>query len=309
MTVGTNSNGHFYDTTLTTGGLLYSAASGVVTSSAALTGIVTGNGTGAPTANAVTQHGVLIGGASNAASSLGVAATGKVLTGVTGADPAFKSFSVNIQAFGTPGTTTYTPTAGMVYVFVECLGAGGGGGGALNATTGVTTSAGGGGGAGEYRIGTFSAATIGASQTVTIGTGGAANSGAAGGNGGNSTLGALIGSVGGGGGTTGAAGAITVGGAGSGGGGGSGGTFGANGQNGTVGIGMTTPLLNWTGAGANSQYGAGGFQVASGNSAGFAAGGWGSGGGGAIVETTGGGPLAGGAGAPGLIVITEYILS
>lgn len=54
-----------------------------------LTGVVTGNGTSAMTANAVTQHGVLIGGASNAVSSLGVAASNSVLQGSTGADPSF----------------------------------------------------------------------------------------------------------------------------------------------------------------------------------------------------------------------------
>jgi hypothetical protein len=66
-----------------------------------LTGIVTANGAGAFTANAVTQHGVLIGGASNAAASLAVAATGSVLMGVTGADPAFTgspSFSGSVTA-------------------------------------------------------------------------------------------------------------------------------------------------------------------------------------------------------------------
>lgn len=114
---GTNTSGNLYETSLTTGGLLYATTGGVLSSSAALTGIVTGNGTSAPTANAITQHGVVIGGASNAASSLGVASTGTVLAGTTGADPAFTATPSVTSITLSSGTalanyleTTFTPT-------------------------------------------------------------------------------------------------------------------------------------------------------------------------------------------------------
>lgn len=65
-----------------------------------------------------TQHSVLIGGASNTISSLGVATTGTVLAGVTGADPAFTATpsvtSITLgggSALGTyVGATSFTPT-------------------------------------------------------------------------------------------------------------------------------------------------------------------------------------------------------
>lgn len=88
------------------------------TGATTLTGIVTGNGTSAMTANAVTQHGVLIGGASNAASSLSVASTGTALLGVTGADPAFTALvTVNISdnTTGTVGSPT-TMVVGTSYI-------------------------------------------------------------------------------------------------------------------------------------------------------------------------------------------------
>lgn len=50
------------------------------TGASTLTGVVTGNGTSAMTANAVTQYGVLVGGASNAVSSTAVGTSGDVLT-------------------------------------------------------------------------------------------------------------------------------------------------------------------------------------------------------------------------------------
>ena len=57
------------------------------------------NSTGAWTGSTVTQHGVLVGGASNAIGSTAVGATGVILQGVTGADPTYS-------------TATYPSTAG-----------------------------------------------------------------------------------------------------------------------------------------------------------------------------------------------------
>jgi hypothetical protein len=77
--------------------------------------------------------------------------------------------SIVVQKFTTPGAGTYTPTVGMKYCIVECVGAGGGGGGA-----GPTAdyAAGSGGGGGSYSKAVFSAATIGASKSYVVGTGG-----------------------------------------------------------------------------------------------------------------------------------------
>ena len=69
-----------------------------------LTGIVTANGASAWTANAVTQFAVLVGGAANAASSIAVGATGTLLEGATGANPAFTA-SPSVSGSLTAGTT------------------------------------------------------------------------------------------------------------------------------------------------------------------------------------------------------------
>lgn len=96
-----------------------------------LTGILTGNGTSAITANTVTQHGILIGGASNAASSLGVASNGQLPIGSTGADPVLATLtagtgvsitngagSITISATGTT-TLTYTAVSTSPYVVLN----------------------------------------------------------------------------------------------------------------------------------------------------------------------------------------------
>lgn len=99
-----------------------------ITLTTSATGILTGNGT-AISGNAVTNHGVLLGGASNAASSLGVAATGTVLAGNTGADPSFtttpaltgivlsggQTLSTYIQGSFTPGVSFGGGTTGITY--------------------------------------------------------------------------------------------------------------------------------------------------------------------------------------------------
>ena len=82
------------------------------TGAATLTGILTGNGTSAFTASTVTQHGVLVGGASNAVSSTAVGTTGQVLQANTGADPTYSTATY-------PSTTTinqilYSSSANVV---------------------------------------------------------------------------------------------------------------------------------------------------------------------------------------------------
>jgi hypothetical protein len=98
--------------------------------------------------------------------------------------------AVKVQKFTANGT--YTPSAGLLYAIVECVGGGGGGGGATGTAGNIFS--GGGGGSGSYSRITLTVATIGASQGVVIGGGG--NGGAAGSNNGatgsDTTLGATI---------------------------------------------------------------------------------------------------------------------
>lgn len=206
-----------------------------------------------------------------------------------------------IQTFVATGT--YTPTAGMKYCLIEVIGAGGAGGGAAGGGGNVTVGSG--GGAGEYARGSFSAASVGTSQAVTLGAGGTGVSGAAGNNGGNSSVGALITCNGGTGGITGSnAAQVNVAG-GLGGTGGSGGSVRTPGQAGFTGSTSLTPAILISGAGGSSLYGAGGVGVITATqTAGSAGLGNGSGGSGGI--SYGGTSVAGGAGKIGIIVITEF---
>ena len=90
------------------------------------------------------------------------------------------------QIFSTAGTHTYTKPSGCSKVKVTVIGAGGGGGGFRNrGTARYIHGAGGGGGAGGTAIKLIDGASVGATETVTIGTGGAGgvgmNDGTAGG--------------------------------------------------------------------------------------------------------------------------------
>lgn len=77
---------------------------------------------------------------------------------------------IKIQTFGA-GTSTYTPSTGMVYCTVRIWGPGGGSGGAV--AGGGTAGASAGGGGGGYCERTYTAALIGATATVVVGAGGA----------------------------------------------------------------------------------------------------------------------------------------
>ena len=254
----------------------------------------------------VTQYDVLVGGAAGAIASVGPGTAQQLLvSGGASTNPSYKALSVKNQVFTSTGT--YTPTSGMVYCIIQCLGGGGGGGGA--AATGVsTTSSGGGGGSGEYAQGVFSAATIGSSQSVTIGGAGAANSGTTGGNGGTTSVGStLISAAGGTGGTTAAASANTSQSGGLGGTGGSGGDFRTPGQNGGGGFTIAAPGVVLGSMGGSSQFGAGGGAVASSSSgtAGLGYGGGGGGGANYVSQSA----VAGGAGTKGVVIVTEYIIA
>jgi hypothetical protein len=245
--------------------------------------------------------------------STGLSTSGYVLTSNGAAAlPSFQAApgstgitKVAIQTFVYTGSgQTYTPTTNMKYCIIQCLGGGGAGGGAASTPTNQY-SASTGGGAGEYAVGVFSAATVGADQSVTIGAGGTGASGTTGGNGGNTSVGALISAYGGVGGTSSAAYSNTsaVGIAGVlGGTGGSGGSYRTPGNPSPGSYNyyyLTYPQ------GANSLLGAGGNTTAF-NATGTAALGYGSGGGGA-ANTASQVAHTGGAGAPGIVIITEYI--
>lgn len=198
--------------------------------------------------------------------------------------------SVKMQVFTSSGT--YTPSTGMLYA--ECITiAGGGGGGGANGTNANA----GGGGSGNTALSIFSASTIGASQTITIGGSGTAGStsGGTGGTGGNSSIGSLVtanGGVGGGGSTSATSGA-----------GGAGGT-----NSGTVTTSFTFAGGTGTdsgtaagGAGANTPYGQGGQTTVAGSVTGANGQGYGAGGAGATGTSR-----AGGSGAPGIVIIREF---
>lgn len=104
---------------------------------------------------------------------------------------------LNIQVFSTPGSYTYTPTAGTNAVLVTVVG-GGGGGGASQACTASQASGGCGGGAGGYARSYLTSAFAGVTITVGAGGSGAPGGGVwAGSNGNSSSFGALLSATGG----------------------------------------------------------------------------------------------------------------
>lgn len=208
------------------------------------------------------------------------------------------------QTFTTNGT--YTPTSGMVYCVIECIGAGGGGGGSANTSAGQEARGGGGGGGGYSKI-TATAATIGVSKAVTVSnTGGAGgitgnNAGTAGG---DTSVGTVCVAKGGSGGGGNPGNASTTGGA-----GGIAGTgdlaFVGNGGE----FGTFATIITFNGTGGNGAPGPFGGQPVGQNSAqanGTAGSAYGSGGNGG-VSFNGGGTAAGGAGGPGFVLITEFV--
>lgn len=280
-------------------------------------GIVGNTGTSF-TGTPLTQYLVNCGGATSSTISQ-VASTGTsgqaLISNGAGALPSFQDITVSgafsqivMQVFTSSGT--YTPTSGMKYCIVECVGGGGGGGGTGNSTAG-NSATGGGGGSGGYGRSVFSSATIGASQVVTIGAGGTAGAsgGGTGGTGGTTSLGALISCTGGlgGVGSTNATFSYTAGGAG----GTSTATLSVTGNYGLRADAYTIPTVvtkATSGQGANSIFGFGGVSIlvtgntqSNGNVGGYGGGGSGS------VSTGGGTATTGGVGGDGIVVITEFI--
>ncbi len=99
------------------------------TGAATLTGVLIGNGTSAVTGNAITQHDVLVGGASNAITSVSPSTSGFVLTsnGV-GSDPSFQAASPSGAVTTLDGNSgSASPSAGVITI--------------SGGSTGLTTSA------------------------------------------------------------------------------------------------------------------------------------------------------------------------
>lgn len=206
------------------------------------------------------------------------------------------------QVFTSSGV--YTPTTGMVYCTVQMTGGGGAGGGSIS-VSGGDTSSGGAGGSAESAYGIFDAATIGASQTVTIGAAGVGSSGAAGGDGGDTSFGSLLSAFGGKGGTISVAASTTSATGGLGGTGGTGGNYRILGQpgqstyfNGVLGF----PLRGQGGSTTLGEGGVGGLGTNPLAATGYGSGGSGSG---SDVST---GAQTGAAGGSGIIIVTEFIV-
>lgn len=202
---------------------------------------------------------------------------------------------------------TWTKPAGLKYVIAEVVGGGGGGGGGTN-----QNESGGGGGGGGYSREVIPVASLGATEAVTVGAAGAAgaSTGGAGGNGGTSSFGtvAFLQATGGTGGDTG--GNSAQGGAG---GVGSNGTLNIEGEDGGGGGGgeiAGTSYFQISGKGGNSYYGGGGKAVvtrSTDSKAGIAGNNYGGGGSGMAMSNASA-DTAGGAGAAGVVVITEFYI-
>jgi hypothetical protein len=213
--------------------------------------------------------------------------------------------AIKKQVFTASGT--YTPSTGLLYAIIECVGSGGGGGGANNAST-TQIYGGGGGGSGSYSRLVATAATIGASQTVTIGAAG--TGGAAGSNNGTAGADVSVGTLcigkGGGGGNFSSIAQVPTGG-----GGGTSGTGDLAALGTSGGFGAYSTANNTfipSGSGGSSYFGGGARAVSA--TAGAAVNGnnggsYGAGGSGGHVNSLVG-TAAGGNGSTGVVVITEF---
>ena len=190
---------------------------------------------------------------------------------------------------------TWTKPSGLKYVEVEVVGGGSGGGGSSNNNGGR----GAGGGGGGYSRKIVAVASLGATETVTVGAAGAAGtSTGAGSAGGNSIFGAHATANAGSGGAAGDTSPIA---------GGSGGTSASgdvniSGQQGgdAAAAGTTTS----SGAGGSSVLGLGGASKAV-EGAGIAGSGYGAGGSGGSRSTS---SYGGGAGTAGIVIVTEHYI-
>lgn len=209
--------------------------------------------------------------------------------------------TVKTQTFSNSGT--YTPSPGMLYALIRLVGGGGGGGGVASSGPARELAAAGGGAGGFSQL-LATAASIGASKTVTIGAAGAAGASGAnnGGTGGDTSVGTLcIGKGGTGGGGIDYTSGESIYGAGGIPGTGDVASPGANGGPGFWSNLTSSEILS--GTGASGPYGSGGIQNY--NADGGAATGFGAGGAGG-QQTNAATNRAGGAGTKGFVEIIEW---
>lgn len=279
------------------------------------TAVVGGGGTGA---TSFTAYSVICAGTTSTAAFQnvsGIGTSGQVLTSNgSSALPTWQNAStgnafttITVQIFTSSGT--YTPTSGMKYCTIECVGGGGGGGG-TNTTGSTGSSVGGGGGGAGYARKTVSSSIIGASQTVTVGSGGNAGStgGGNGGSGNSSSVGSICIAGGGSGGAGGGNNSITASNYVSGGAGGAGsvGDILAGGGIGGTAMGAISTGVAASGVGGNSIFGGGGeAQFTTSSASGNPGVNYGGGGSGGATGPNNSG-VTGGAGASGIVVITEF---
>lgn len=177
---------------------------------------------------------------------------------------------------------TWTKPTGLKYIVVEVQG----GGQAGDGTTGDSYANG--GGAGGYSKKLIATASLGTTETVTVGGAGAVNNYATGGDGGSSSFGSHCSANGGTGGIGGTA---------------TGGDINIQGESGSVGTGNAGTAGGFvTGGGGNSKFGSGGKPTSGGG--GNAGTGYGSGGSGGSSTTSA--DASGGAGTAGFVILTEY---
>lgn len=209
----------------------------------------------------------------------------------TGLNPVVRTY----LTAGSPATWT-NPT-GLKYIIVELVGGGGGGGGQNN-----DHAAAGGGGGGGYSRKLIAVATLGVTETVTTGAGGIAgiSTGGTGGTGGTSSLGAHLSGAGGLGGIP----SDNV----SGGAGGAGSSGDINikgGDGGNISVEFTGSETAERGGYGGASHLGGSVQATNDDVAGSTGLLYGGGGSGAKAPN-GGGNRAGGVGAAGIVIVTEY---
>lgn len=234
-------------------------------------------------------------------------ATSIVTANITDERPTLGLNLRNVVRHVYTSSTTWTQKPGLRFAYVQVVGGGASGGGGSGS---FNISVGSGGGAGEYRADFFAASALSATETITIGAGGAGVAGGFAGNGGgNSSFGSHITANGGNAGqvnnkNNGSTGCIQGGGGGQ---GGSGGSIVVQGGNG----GISSAQANASG-GNIAQAGYGGNTPLSTVSAianpsggdGFAGNAYGGGGSGAVGFTSNN--HTSGAGASGAVIIDEY---
>jgi len=202
------------------------------------------------------------------------------------------------------GTTSYTTPTGCRAIFVECVGGGAAGGGVIDAAT--NSAAGGGGGGGAYSTKFIVAPKL-TAYTVAVGAGGTGNSGADGNVGGDTTFdspsvctakGGLAGKVD-------TVATLHAGGLGGGGGPRSGGVGDFKSEGAPGGYGSSFAAAQAVGGqGGPSVFGSGAPSVKTASDGGAAA--LYGGGGGGAVNLSSDAAHTGGAGAHGVIIVTEY---